>query len=114
MLRSSRADRLFRALLRLFPSEFRRDFGDDMAADFRDERRDAAIAGTSTRLWTRTIVDVARRAPHEHADVIWRDVSYAVRTLVARPGFTLLAIVILGLGIGANTSIFSLLNALVL
>ena len=35
----SRADRIFRRLLRLFPAEFRGDFGDDMAATFRDQRR---------------------------------------------------------------------------
>jgi hypothetical protein len=36
----SRADRFFKRLLRLFPAEFRGDFGDDMAATFSDQRRD--------------------------------------------------------------------------
>ena len=34
----SRSDRIFRRLLRLFPAEFRADFGDDMAETFRDHR----------------------------------------------------------------------------
>ncbi|HEY5219720.1 MAG TPA: ABC transporter permease, partial [Gemmatimonadaceae bacterium] len=42
------------------------------------------------------------------------DVRYALRTLIASPGFALVAILSLALGIGANTAIFSLTDALVL
>ena len=42
------------------------------------------------------------------------DVRYGVRSLLRRPGFTLAGIVILGLGIGANSAIFTLVNAVVL
>jgi predicted permease len=44
-------------------------------------------------------------------DSLFRDVRYAIRTLLKRPGFTLVSIVTLALGIGANTAIFTLLNA---
>jgi predicted permease len=45
---------------------------------------------------------------------IRQDATYAVRTLIHNAGFTSVVLLILGLGIGANTSIFSLIDALML
>lgn len=44
----------------------------------------------------------------------YKDLAFAARQLVRAPGFSLLAILTLGLGIGANTSMFSLVNGIVL
>jgi predicted permease len=104
-----RSERIYRWLLRLYPRDFRDEYGQEMSLLFRDR-----VSEGSLRLWRQVLGDLVFHAPHEHWSALRQDVEYAVRTLLRAPTFAATVIATLALGIGANSVIFSAVDAVLL
>src|SRR5262245_10282536 len=101
------------------------DFSEEIQANIAIEADRLVQAGMSPdeaqAAARRAFGNVTRAEEHfyESSRAMWlddlcRDVRYALRAMVRYPGFTIVAILTLTLGIGANTAIFTLLDAVVL
>src|SRR5258705_13528973 len=107
----------FRLLLRLLPAEFRGDFGPEMEQVFIDQREEAAREGSKMaiwRLWWQPPKGIFTPPPPKHLSMLRQDSTFALRMTRKNLAFPIAAIIVLGLGIGANTAIFSVVNAVLL
>jgi predicted permease len=123
----------FRLLLWLFPPSFRREYGEEMTELFQAyvSRARAVSRREMAGLWLSTVLDITaaaarewrrpnpHQAEHQHTgapmiDRLVQDVRYSARRLAAAPGYTLTALTVLALGIGANAAVFSMVDAVAL
>jgi putative ABC transport system permease protein len=122
--------RLYRLLLRIYPHEFRDRFGDDLERDFAD----LIAARGALAAWRSVLADLVRSVPSTYNHVgpsrrrrrlfyahgesamgtLRFDIRHALRALIQAPVFTLVTVTTLGLGIGASSAIFTLVNAVLL
>ncbi|HEU4474530.1 MAG TPA: hypothetical protein VFR72_06805, partial [Gemmatimonadales bacterium] len=100
--------RFYRALLSLYPFGYRQEYGEELLATFTAQARERG--GPLAPLWNAlaALGDVVPNAFLVHADLLRQDLRHAVRSLARTPGFALTVVLVVALGIGANTAAFSL------
>jgi len=106
--------RVYRLLLKLYPASFREDYHAPLQQQFRDELVEVTGPRALARFWARTLWDFARSMPGQLAREVGQDSRHAFRLWRQRPAPTLFAIAVLAIAIGANTGVFSVLNAVLL
>src|SRR6202167_4600613 len=98
--------RIYRRLAQAFPHEFKLAYGPEMLQLGEDVVDDIAkrhgIAGL-----IRLVLDIAIRVPIEYLSEMRGDMRYALRALIKSPGFALVGILSMGLGIGLTTNVYS-------
>jgi macrolide transport system ATP-binding/permease protein len=97
---------IYRRLAAAFPHEFKLAFGNEMMQAGED-----AIAEVAKRHGVlglvRLIADLLLRLPIEYLYEMRRDLPYAARTLMKSPGYAVVGVVSMGLGIGLTTNVYS-------
>ena len=106
--------RLYKALLHLYPSSFRKEYEEELVHIFRERRTQMHNPVSIAWLWLSGFVDVVLNAACAHWEILRQDLRYTTRTLLRAPVFTLTAIVVTGLGIGASTAAFSITDRVLL
>jgi macrolide transport system ATP-binding/permease protein len=98
--------RIYRRLAQAFPHEFKLAYGPEMLQLGEDVVEEIAKRHGAIGL-IRLILDIAIRVPIEYLSEMRGDMRYALRALIKSPGFALVGIISMGLGIGLTTNVYS-------
>ena len=105
---------LYKLLLRLYPKSFRNEYGEELCRIFARRRRDASGPLAMVFMWLGAIGDTVVNAGRVHFDILRQDLRHTSRTLRRTPGFTITAILVTALGVGATTAAFTLTDHVLL
>jgi macrolide transport system ATP-binding/permease protein len=97
--------RIYRRLAQAFPHEFKLAYGVELMQLGDDVVQEIAKRHGASGL-IRLITDIAIRVPIEYLSEMRQDMRYATRALIKSPGFALVGIVSMGLGIGLTTNVY--------
>ena len=100
------ASRLYRQLAKAFPHEFKLAYGTEMNQLGDDVVNEIGVRHGITGLF-RLLADIAFRVPVEYLSEMRGDTRYALRALLKSPGFALVGILSMGIGMGLTTNIFN-------
>jgi hypothetical protein len=100
--------RIYGRLAEAFPHEFKMVYGAEVLQIGEDVVEDIAKQHGAAGL-IRLIADIAVRVLVEYLSEMRRDLRYAVRAMIKSPGFALVGVISLGLGMGVTTSVFGTL-----
>jgi predicted permease len=100
----------YRLLLHLYPSSFRAEYGEEMSAIFALELDRSSGMAARFGLWIAALAEVLFNAAALHWEVTRRDLYYSGRSLLRSPGFALTAVLLVTIGVGANVTVFTLAN----
>ena len=106
--------RLYRRLVRLYPAGFRESYAQLLEREFRDELGESSGVAGRVGLWIRLIGDLAISVPSQFSREVAQDARHTIHPWARRPWQVGFAILALAIGIGANTGVFSVVNALLL
>lgn len=105
--------RLYRRLLYLYPTSFRVEYGDEMCALFAERSAGVGAPGR-LGLLLGAVTDVVTNAAAAHWDLLIQDLRYTARSLNHARGFAVAAVLVIAIGVGANTAAFSVADFVLL